>query len=258
MALEAGLDVICDKPLTNDLDTALDLVKRARARGLVFCLTHNYSGYPMVRRRAPPLRPVNSARSACSRYPMSRDRSAPVSRTTPTKCPAPEMASRSGQGGLKPCDGRYRHARTSAPDFVSGQCVEAVLADVGAALPGRQAHDTASVIFRLESRRAGVMFATKAATGAENAMTLEPMEKKAALPGNNPAPTNFASCATTARRVEKPRTATLYPHSQRAVRLPPGHPKRSLKGSPNVYADFADLVSLAAAASRPTACSPRA
>src|SRR5258708_7798164 len=49
MALDAGLDVICDKPLTNDLETALDLVERARSRGLVFCLTHNYSGYPMVR-----------------------------------------------------------------------------------------------------------------------------------------------------------------------------------------------------------------
>ena len=49
MALDAGLDVICDKPLTNDLKSSLDLVERARSRGLVFCLTHNYSGYPMVR-----------------------------------------------------------------------------------------------------------------------------------------------------------------------------------------------------------------
>jgi predicted dehydrogenase len=49
MALDAGLDVICDKPITNDFDEALDLVERARSRRLVFCLTHNYSGYPMVR-----------------------------------------------------------------------------------------------------------------------------------------------------------------------------------------------------------------
>src|SRR3954470_23282441 len=49
LALDAGLDVICDKPLTNDLDSSLALAAKARERGLVFSLTHNYSGYPMVR-----------------------------------------------------------------------------------------------------------------------------------------------------------------------------------------------------------------
>ena len=48
-ALDAGLDVICDKPLTPGLDDALDLVRRVRASGRIFCLTHNYTGFPLVR-----------------------------------------------------------------------------------------------------------------------------------------------------------------------------------------------------------------
>ena len=48
-ALERGMDVICDKPLTTKLEDSLDLVRRVRDSGLVFCTTYNYTGYPMVR-----------------------------------------------------------------------------------------------------------------------------------------------------------------------------------------------------------------
>ena len=244
MALDAGLDVICDKPITNELDTALDLVERARSKGLVFCLTHNYSGYPMVREaRAAieageigPLRVIHLSYvqgSLGSRVEEQPD----------------EMSSRL-KWRLDPVRGGVSHVMgdigTHAHQlltFISGQRVEAVLADVGAALPGRAAHDTGAVIFRLVGGARGVMFVTKAATGAENAMLVEAYGEAGGVAWQQASPNELR-----VMRNNKPaelRTRglpTLYPLSRRATRLPPGHPEAFLEAFANVYADFADLV----------------
>ena len=245
MALEAGFDVICDKPITNDLRTALDLVERARARRLVFCLTHNYSGYPMVR----------EARSAIAAGEIGPLRVLQVSYVqgslgSRVEDHPDEMPSRL-KWRLDPSKGGSSHVMgdigTHAHQlltFVAGQQVEAVLADLGAALPNRQAHDTASVIFRLAGGARGVMFATKAATGAENAMTLEAYGEAGGVAWQHSSANELR--VMRANRPAELRTRglpTLYPHSQRAVRLPAGHPEAFLEAFANVYADFADLVS---------------
>ena len=244
MALDAGFDVICDKPITNDLDSALDLVERARARGLVFCLTHNYSGYPMVREaRAAveagelgPLRVVHVTYvqgSLGSRVEDNPD--AMPSRLKWRIDPA--------KGGLSHVMGDIGTHAHQLLTYVSGQRVEAVLADVGAALPGRTTHDTGSVIFRLDGGARGVMFVTKAATGAENVVTLEAYGEAGGVSWQQ-------SSANELRFMRNNRPAelrtrglpTLHPLAQRATRLPPGHPEAFLEAFANVYVDFAELV----------------
>jgi predicted dehydrogenase len=244
MALDAGLDVICDKPITNDFDTALDLVERARSKGLVFCLTHNYSGYPMVREaRAAieageigPLRVIHLSYVQGSLGSRVEDR-------------PDEMSSRlkwrldPARGGVSHVMGDIGTHAHQLLTFISGQRVEAVLADVGAALPGREAHDTGAVIFRLVGGARGVMFVTKAATGAENAMLVEAYGEAGGVAWQQASANELR-----VMRNNKPaelRTRglpTLYPLSQRATRLPPGHPEAFLEAFANVYADFADLV----------------
>lgn len=244
MALDAGLDVICDKPITNDLETALDLVERARSRGLVFCLTHNYSGYPMVREaRASieageigPLRVVHVAYVQGSLGTRVEDRPDAMSsrlkwRLDPAK------------GGLSHVLGDIGTHAHQLLTYISGQRIESVLADIGAALPGRTSHDTASVIFRLEGGARGVMFVTKAATGAENALSLEAYGEAGGITWQQ-ASANELRVVRNNKPVEL-RTRglpTLYPLAQRATRLPPGHPEAFLEAFANVYADFADLV----------------
>jgi predicted dehydrogenase len=244
MALDAGLDVICDKPITNDFDEALDLVERARSRRLVFCLTHNYSGYPMVREaRATieageigPLRVLHVSYVQGSLGTRVEDQPDAMSsrlkwRLDPAK------------GGLSHVLGDIGTHAHQLLTFVSGQRVEAVLADVGAALPDRTTHDTASVIFRLEGGARGVMFVTKAATGAENALSLEAYGEAGGVTWQQ-ASANELRVVRNNRPVEL-RTRglpTLYPLTKRATRLPPGHPEAFLEAFANVYADFADLV----------------
>jgi predicted dehydrogenase len=244
MALDAGLDVICDKPITNDFDEALDLVERARSRRLVFCLTHNYSGYPMVREaRATieageigPLRVLHVSYVQGSLGTRVEDQPDAMSsrlkwRLDPAK------------GGLSHVLGDIGTHAHQLLTYTSGQRVESVLADVGAALPGRTTHDTASVIFRLEGGARGVMFVTKAATGAENALSLEAYGEAGGVTWQQ-ASANELRVVRNNRPVEL-RTRglpTLYPLTKRATRLPPGHPEAFLEAFANVYADFADLV----------------
>jgi predicted dehydrogenase len=244
MALDAGLDVICDKPITNDFDEALDLVERARSRRLVFCLTHNYSGYPMVREaRATieageigPLRVLHVSYVQGSLGTRVEDQPDAMSsrlkwRLDPAK------------GGLSHVLGDIGTHAHQLLTYTSGRRVESVLADVGAALPGRTTHDTASVIFRLEGGARGVMFVTKAATGAENALSLEAYGEAGGVTWQQ-ASANELRVVRNNRPVEL-RTRglpTLYPLTKRATRLPPGHPEAFLEAFANVYADFADLV----------------
>jgi predicted dehydrogenase len=244
MALDAGLDVICDKPITNDFEEALDLVERARSRGLVFCLTHNYSGYPMVRE-------ARSAIEAGEIGPLRVLHVSYVQGSLGTRVEdQPDAISSRLKWRLDPAKGGLSHVLgdigTHAHQlltYTSGRRVESVLADVGAALPGRTTHDTASIIFRLEGGARGVMFVTKAATGAENALSLETYGEAGGVTWQQVS-ANELRVVRNNRPVEL-RTRglpTLYPLAKRATRLPPGHPEAFLEAFANVYADFADLV----------------
>jgi predicted dehydrogenase len=244
LALDAGLDVICDKPLTNDTASARALAEKAAAKALVLTLTHNYSGYPMVR----------EARAAIAAGEIGPVRIVHVayvqgSLGTLVEADAAAIPSRL-RWRLDPAAGGASHVLgdigTHAHQlltYVTGERVAAVLADVGAVLPGRTAHDTASVIVRMEGGARGVLFATKAATGAENAMSLEVYGEAGGVAWQQSAANELRVMRN--NRPAEVRTRglpTLHPLAKRAVRLPPGHPEAFLEAFANVYADFADLV----------------
>lgn len=253
MALDAGLDVICDKPLTNDLDSALALGAKARAKGLVLSLTHNYSGYPMVRE-------ARAAIEAGEIGPLRVVHVAYVQGSLGTRVEDhPEAMPGRLKWRLDPAVGGLSHVLgdigTHAHQlltYVSGQRVAAVLADVGAALPGRATHDTASVILRLQDGTRGVMFTTKAATGAENAVTFEAYGEAGGVSWQQ-ASANELRVMRHNRPAELRNRGlpTLHPLARRATRLPPGHPEAFLEAFANVYVDFAELVAARRAGTAP-------
>ena len=244
MALDAGLDVICDKPLSNDWDSATRLVAKAREKGLVLALTHNYSGYPMVREaRAAiaageigPLRVVHVAYVQGSLGTMVEDHpDAMPSRLKWRLDPS--------IGGLSHVLGDIGTHAHQLLTYISGQRVAAVLADVGAALPGRTAHDTASVIVRMQGGARGVLFVTKAATGAENALMLEAYGEAGGVHWQQAAANELRVMRhNLPAEIRSRGLPTLHPLARRATRLPPGHPEAFLEAFANLYVDFADLV----------------
>jgi predicted dehydrogenase len=243
MALAAGLDVICDKPLTNELATALDLVARVRERGLIFCLTHNYSGYPMVRE-------ARAAVAAGELGDLHVVHVAYMQGSLGSRVEDhPEAMSDRLKWRLDPAKGGVSHVMgdigTHAHQlatYITGRRVEAVLADVGAAIPGRAAHDTASVILRMEGGVRGILLATKAATGAENALSIEVYGEAGGLFWEQANPNGLRMMRN--GRPAELRTRglpTLHPLSQRAARVPPGHPEAFFEAFSNLYSDFAEL-----------------
>lgn len=244
MALDAGLDVICDKPLTNDLDSAVHLAAKARSAGLVLSLTHNYSGYPMVReaRAAIAAGEIGPVRVVHVAYVQGSLGSAVEAR--------PEVMSSRLKWRLDPAVGGPSHVLgdigTHAHQlltYVAGQPVGSVLADVGAALPGRAAHDTAAVIVRMRDGARGVLLATKVATGAENAVSIEVYGEQGGVSWQQ-------SAANELRVMRNGRPAeirtrglpSLHLLAQRGTRLPAGHPEAFYEAFANLYVDFADLV----------------
>lgn len=253
LALDAGLHVICDKPLTNDVASARGVAAKAAASGLVLVLTHNYSGYPMVRE-------ARAAIAAGEIGPLRVVHVAYVQGSLGTAVEAdPEAMPKRLRWRLDPAIGGASHVLgdigTHAHQlltYVSGQRVAAVLADVGAVLPGRVAHDTASVIVRMEGGARGVLFATKAATGAENAMGLEVYGEAGGVSWQHAAPNELRVMRH--NRPAELRTRglpSLHPLARRAVRLPPGHPEAFLEAFANVYVDFADLIAAHRAGTAP-------
>lgn len=243
-ALAAGFDVICDKPLTNDVETSRILTRDADAYGLALVLTHNYSGYPMLReaRAAVATGQVGSLRLIDISY-VQGSLSARVE-------DAPEMmpdrlrwrldAHRGGKSHVLGDIGVHAHQLVA---FVTGQQITRVLADVGAAVPGRSTHDTAQIIFRLQDGTRGSMLVTKVATGAQNVLTLDVYGDEAGLHWTQSDPERL--------RVMRPNQpdevrarglSSLDPHAARGTRIPVGHPEAFIEAFANIYVDFAEQV----------------
>lgn len=243
-ALEAGFDVMCDKPLTNDLASAVRLAALASSSGRILALTHNYSGYPMVR----------EARAAVAAGELGPIRLVHVTyvqgtlgsrvEDQPHAIPA-RLAWRldPAKGGASHVMGDIGTHAHQLATFITRQQVEQVLADVGAVLPGRTAHDTGAVIMRLSGGARGMLLASKAATGAENALSIEVYGEAGGLSWSHSDP-NTLKVMRNARPAEL-RTrglATLHPAARRAVRVPPGHPEGFHEAFGNLYADFAERI----------------
>ena len=163
-ALERGFDVICDKPLANSLDDALAVVRAVRACRRVFALTHNYTGYPMVRqaRAMVAAGELGAIRLVQVEYVQGGNA---VESDPPTRWrfdPA-----RSGPSLILGDIGTHAHHLVC---YVAGVELKAVATDVGAIVPGRKVHDYAGVLLRFENGARGCLWATQAAAGMESSL----------------------------------------------------------------------------------------
>lgn len=251
-ALKAGFHVICDKPLANDLSDARRLVSLING-GPLFCLTHNYSGYPMIR----------EARAAIAAGELGRVHLLQVNYLqgnlgTLVEEQAQKMTSRlkwrldPARGGVSHVMGDIGSHAHQLATYVLGNQVKSVLADVGAAVEGRVAHDTASVILRMENGARGTLLASKAASGSDNRISIEVYGDKGGLRWEQANPSQLQIMRTGAP-IETRFTglASLHPLAKRSVRLPAGHPEAFLEAFANIYGDFAHLVAASITGAEP-------
>ena len=245
--LKRGIHVICDKPMTSTLPDAKKLVKLAEASDAIFVLTHNYTGYPMVRQAREMIArgDIGKIRVVQVEYPqdwlsVEQDFKQAEWRTDPA---------RSGAGGSTGDIGT--HAFNLAC-FVSGLEVESLAADIQAFVPGRQVDDNAHVMLRFEGGARGMLWASQVAPGNENALRIRVYGETGGLEWAQEDPnylwhTPFGE----PKRLITRNGAGSGEASARMSRTPGGHPEGYLEGFANIYSEAAAAIIAARAGERP-------
>ena len=239
--LDAGFDVICDKPLTTTVAEAEELVRRVAAAGRVFVLSHNYTAYPMVR----------EARALVAAGALGRLRVVQVEYpqdwlATPLEQQGQKQAewrtdpARSGPGGTVADIGTHAH---SIACFVTGLELREVAADVNIHVPGRRIDDNIHAMLRFADGVTGMLWASQVAPGNANALRLRVYGEKGGLTWAQEDP-GFLQLAMLG---EAPRTIArgspaVGPAAARLTRLPDGCPEGFLEGFANLYGDAAELI----------------
>ena len=235
--LEAGIHVICDKPLADSLPHAEDLAGALERSGRLFALAQVYTGYPMVREARDVVRAgrLGELRKVQVEYhqdwlkdPIERDGNKQAAwRTDPE---------RAGIGG---CVGDIGTHAQNLLEFVTGRKVEAVCAELTSFVAGRALDDDASMLLRLDGGARGTLLASQIACGEENALSLRLYGSEAGLEWRQQEP-NTLIVKPAGKPWEHWRTATAYlgASAARAARTPPGHPEGYLESFANIYRDF--------------------
>jgi predicted dehydrogenase len=236
--LKRGIHVICDKPLTSTLADAKKLVKAAEASGALFILTHNYTGYPMVRQaRAMVLAgELGRLRVVQVEYPqdwltVQQDFKQANWRTDPAQA---------GAGGSTGDIGT--HAFNLAC-FVTGLEVESLAADIQAFVPGRQVDDNAHVMLRFAGGARGMLWSSQVAPGNENALRIRVYGEQGGLEWAQEDPnylwhTPFGQ----PKRLLTRGGAGVGDAAARVSRIPPGHPEGYLEAFATIYSESAAAI----------------
>jgi len=239
--LEAGIDVICDKPLTTTLADALDLAEIVKRTGLVFGLTHNYTGHPMVRQAREMVAAGELGALRIVQVEYAQDwLSTPVEKTGHKQAEWRTDPARSGPGGSLGDIGT--HAFNLAC-FVTGVACEQVAADVTTFVPGRRLDDNVQVMLRFSKGVKGGLWASQVAPGNENNLRLRVYGEKAGLEWRQEDPNElrFTPLGQPQRTIRRGGAATGRAAAH-ATRVPSGHPEGYLEAFAQLYSDLAEQV----------------
>jgi predicted dehydrogenase len=239
--LDAGIHVICDKPLTTTVDDAVALAQIVHRSGLIFGLTHNYTGYPTVRQ----------AREMISAGELGRIRLVQVEYaqdwlTTPLETTGQKQAvwrtdpAQSGPAGSLGDIGTHAY---NIACFVSGLHAEQVAADVSIFVPGRRLDDNVQVLLRYEGGVRGMLWASQVAVGEENNIRLRVYGEKAGLEWHqeNPNYLRFTPYGKPPQWISRNGPAASA-SAKHASRIPSGHPEGYLEAFAQLYADLAEQI----------------
>jgi len=240
-SLDHGFDVIIDKPITNTLDEALEVLARVRETGLVLALTHNYTGYPMVRQ----------ARAMVEDGQLGEIRLVQVEYVQGGKAdendPEPDglvpWRYDPVKGGPSLVMGDIGTHAHNLVRFVTGLEVTEISAEVGHIVPNRLVDDYAGAMLHFDNGARGSFWVTQAAAGVENCLRIRVSGTRGSLEWEQEAPTRliFKPLEGPAQ-IRTPNGPGTLPLSARSTRIVAGHPEGFHEGFANVYSDAAEAI----------------
>ncbi|QBF30557.1 Gfo/Idh/MocA family protein [Thalassococcus sp. S3] len=239
--LKRGIHVICDKPLTAELKEARQMVKAAERSDALFVLTHNYSGYPMVRQ----------AREMVSAGELG------AIRVVQAEYPQDWLTEAAEHSGLKQAEWRTDPARSGAggsigdigthafhlASFVTGLALAELSADLQSFVEGRRVDDNAHVMMRFEGGARGMLWSSQVAPGNENALRLRIYGEKGGLEWAQEEPNTLwhTPFGQPPRRLTRA-NAGAGDAAGRVTRIPSGHPEGYLEAFATIYSEAAAAI----------------
>lgn len=239
-AMENGFDVICDKPMTNTLQEAEALHKKVQETGLVFCLTHNYTGYPMVRQAKAMVQDGQLGTIRLVQVEYVQGGKADEEKPVPAVLPWKYDPARGGPSLVMGDIGTHAHNLTR---FITGLELAEVSAEIGNIVPGRLVHDFAGAMLRFENGARGIFWVTQAAAGVENCLRIRVSGNKGSLEWMQefPQALTFKPLHGPAQN-RTPNGPGTLPLAARASRIVAGHPEGFHEGFANIYSDAAEAI----------------
>jgi len=239
--LEAGIHVICDKPLTSTLADAKKLAALVEKSGKVFVLTHNYTGYPMIRQAREMVEKgvLGKIRVVQAEYPQDW-LTTNIEQTGQKQAAWRTDPKQSGVGGSTGDIGTHAY---NLARFVSKLELDSLAADLDSFVEGRALDDNANVLLRFRGGAKGMIWASQVAPGNENGLKLRVYGEKGGLEWTQADPnylwyTPFGE----PKRLLTRAGAGAGAAAGRMTRVPSGHPEGYLEGFANIYAEAARAI----------------
>jgi predicted dehydrogenase len=244
LALEKGFHVVIEKPIAFTLDEAKKLKKKVEETGLILCLTHTYSGYPMVKQARQMIKNnvLGKVRKIWVEYPQGwlsklteREGNAQAAWRTDPK--------RSGKSG---CMGDIGTHAAHLAEYISGLKITKICADLNIVVEGRPLDDDGNVLLKFDNGANGVLMASQVAAGEENALRIRIYGEKGGMEWQQQEPNSlivrWLDQPTQIFRAGVGYKEPLSSYTTHNLRVPGGHPEGYLEAFANIYHNFAQTL----------------
>lgn len=238
LALENGFHVICDKPMCFNLKEAQALQKVVEKTGQLFALTHNYTGYPMVKQARAMVRnnDLGNIRKVVVEYPqgwlatkLEDTQSKQASwRTDPTK------------SGIAGCIGDIGTHAENLAEYITGLKITELCADISTFVEGRQLDDDGNMLLHFDNGAKGILHASQISVGEENNLNIRVYGEKGSFEWRQQEPNTLTvRWLNQSMQVLRTGVGNLYPEVAMHQRIPAGHPEGFIEAFANIYRNFA-------------------
>jgi predicted dehydrogenase len=238
MALDYGFHVVIDKPMTLTLDEAKQLQQKVKETGLILCLTHTYSAYPMVKQARKMIadNQFGTIRKVMVEYPQgwlsnlseNDGNKQAIWRTDPSK------------SGISGCMGDIGTHAAQLAEYISGLKITKLCADINIVVPGRKLDDDGNVLLKFDNGANGILVASQIASGEENSLKIKIYGEKGGLEWHQMEPnTLLVKWSDAPTQIYRAGNNYLSTNATFNTRTPGGHPEGYLEAFANLYRNFA-------------------
>ncbi|MFH5886117.1 Gfo/Idh/MocA family protein [Halalkalibaculum sp. DA3122] len=236
--IEAGFHVVCDKPMTKTVEEAEELCRLVDEHDTVFALTHNYTGYPMVKEARQLVKDgkLGEIRKIVVEYPQGWlaqpvDNKQANWRTDPKKA------------GVSSAVGDIGSHAENLVEYITGLQIESLIADINTFVEGRELEDDANVLVHYKGGARGILYCSQVSVGEENSLRIRAYGTDAAIEWKQEDP-NYLHLLHPGGPEETYKRGNEYLSdvARHNTRIPPGHPEGFIEAFANIYLNFANTL----------------